>query len=446
MKRKLSSLVATLATGLLLSGAVSASSLGTLKSLLAKKKNSQAYALASKLMARHAGEPKFDMLYGLAAARSGNPRHAIFAFERVLLVQPGNHRARLELALANFMTKNYSAAQKAFLAVLKANPPKAVKRNILFFLKQIKFAIENPHQRTQMFMTINMRSGFDSNVNTATQDDVLNLPLFGSIQLSDDAQQLSSAFFDASVTPGFVVPLGKHTKLYANASYAARKNPIKSRFDTTNSSAGVGLVYELDKRNQIVLPLSVSSMYLQNVDGSFRHLFSSGVKVNHTADKLNRYGVFWELNNFSFPKSRAADSLLNLGGVSWTHRFATVPLIWVQRVYLGRDHARLSSMTINSRWLTGVEQRLNYYPRGKKYSPYARLEYQRSTYDTASPLISPRQRRNDSLIDLLLGTRYDLGRGWSADTHYRFTRALSNGTLYTYMRHMLIVGLDYTFK
>lgn len=49
-----------------------------------------------------AGTPDYDLLLGIAAMDSGHPTQAVFAFERVLAIEPDNSRARLELARAYF--------------------------------------------------------------------------------------------------------------------------------------------------------------------------------------------------------------------------------------------------------------------------------------------------------------------------------------------------------
>ena len=71
----------------------------------------------------------FDYAFGIAAVRVGRPGRAIFALERVLWRQPKNHRARLELARAQFDLGNIGVARDEFRAVLEHDPPENVRKN-----------------------------------------------------------------------------------------------------------------------------------------------------------------------------------------------------------------------------------------------------------------------------------------------------------------------------
>ena len=57
-----------------------------------------AWEMATRMEPEHAGDPEFDFWYGLAARAAGQRQQAVFAFERVVANQPGNARAKLELA------------------------------------------------------------------------------------------------------------------------------------------------------------------------------------------------------------------------------------------------------------------------------------------------------------------------------------------------------------
>ncbi|HEB98506.1 MAG TPA: tetratricopeptide repeat protein, partial [Thiotrichales bacterium] len=79
--------------------------------------------------AAEAGDPDFDMAFGLAALEFGHPEQAVFAFERVLMIRPWDHRARLELGRAQLANGNFAAARESFQTVLDAQPPETVARN-----------------------------------------------------------------------------------------------------------------------------------------------------------------------------------------------------------------------------------------------------------------------------------------------------------------------------
>ena len=103
--------------------AYAAIDMGYLKSLVDKRDFKTAYSYAIKHLEQNEGDPEFDYLFGMAAIDTGEISKGIFSLERVLIVQPNNHPARLELARAYFLLGEDIRARKEFNAVLKQNPP-----------------------------------------------------------------------------------------------------------------------------------------------------------------------------------------------------------------------------------------------------------------------------------------------------------------------------------
>lgn len=446
MDKKLVKLISIVFIVLLATQAYSAN-FSKLAGLVKQKKNKQAYALASKMSAKYAGNAKFDFLYGLAALYSKHPQQASFAFERVLMQQPKNHRARLELALSYFMLKNYKQSRKQFTHVLKIKPPKQVRKNIIYFLKLIKKQAHAKKKSTsRLFLRLGLKTGYDSNINTATSTDAIDIPNLGVILLANTNTETSSAYLQGFLSPGFMVPLSAKLNLFASMSLNSRRNFHISNFDTDTTAFSMGIMYQINKRNQIVIPVLYNRLYLENSDATYRKLFSGAVKVYHIANRTNKFGVFYELNNMVFPTAGLSNSVMNLFGVSWRHVFPKASLIWTNRVYAGRDKSRTtrSNANQNSRWLTGIEERLNYYPKNKIYMPYTRFEYQNSSYAVRHNLIGV--RRAGGLIDITAGIRWKLPKGWILDTQYKYTHNAVNSDLFKYVRNMVNIGLEYTFR
>ena len=62
----------------------------------------RAYDLLQTFEDELAGNTEYDYLYGVAALDSGEPRKAIFAFQRAVMTDPNFAGARMELARAYF--------------------------------------------------------------------------------------------------------------------------------------------------------------------------------------------------------------------------------------------------------------------------------------------------------------------------------------------------------
>lgn len=89
-----------------------ADSIPELHSLVDANDSVAAWGMAARMEPEHAGDPEFDFWYGLAAKAAGKHQQAVFAFERVVLVQPGNARAKLELADAYYRMGNHGEARR----------------------------------------------------------------------------------------------------------------------------------------------------------------------------------------------------------------------------------------------------------------------------------------------------------------------------------------------
>jgi len=76
-------------------------------------------------------------LSGLAALDSGRPDLAIPAFRSILARHPDLLRVRLELGRAYFENRQWGEARREFTLVLSADIPRAVRRNVLIYIRRI---------------------------------------------------------------------------------------------------------------------------------------------------------------------------------------------------------------------------------------------------------------------------------------------------------------------
>ena len=159
-----------------------------LNKMLQEKKSEEAYVLAKQLADVEAGDPTFDLLYGLAALEAGHPHDATFAFERVLIADPNNIRARLELGRAHYMNGNYNAARAEFEEVLQHDIPPNVRRTIRKFMVLIAQKQRGKDKKTKVFGFVGFGLGGDTNVNAAATDDLISVPGLGVVQLNAASQ------------------------------------------------------------------------------------------------------------------------------------------------------------------------------------------------------------------------------------------------------------------
>ncbi len=132
-----------------------------------------AYALLSPLEVDRAGDPRFDYLLGLAALETGRATEAVFAFERVLAVEPGNLLARADMARALAALNEMESARRELETVVRegdAIPPEA-RATIESYLQALR---DQPFGRggREVRAFIAAGYGYDSNVaaSVATQN------------------------------------------------------------------------------------------------------------------------------------------------------------------------------------------------------------------------------------------------------------------------------------
>jgi len=121
----------------------------------------QARLLAEELKIRFEGLPRFDLYHGILLMAESEFDEAIFSFERVLIFIPDQHRARLELGNAYYLTANYSRARDALQQILAVEPPSDVRRKVNTLLARIDEA--ERRAQTQFLFSGSAVGGWDSN-------------------------------------------------------------------------------------------------------------------------------------------------------------------------------------------------------------------------------------------------------------------------------------------
>ena len=112
---------------------------------------------------------------------------AIAALRRMLVIQPGLVRARLELARAFFLKGEDTLSRRHFERVLGGKPPAAVAKNVQRFLDAIR-------ARRRWSANFGFSLAPDTNVGAASSEDTVWLPAFGTVlpfRVDDDSRPSS---------------------------------------------------------------------------------------------------------------------------------------------------------------------------------------------------------------------------------------------------------------
>lgn len=275
----------------------------------------QAYSLANEMLPQWEGEPAFDLQYGIAAVDSGFFSEGIFALERVIMNEPANDYARLELARAYFAAQEDERARAEFERVLAANPPQEVRENIRPYLDTI--SARESRRRAVWRGTIDFRTGYDTNINASTDDDLsllLGLPP-GSVT-SVAPQEDSYGSFAGSLL--YSKPLTSDSDFIFNANGNHRAN---SSGDLSQTTVGASLGYsKRSGSNTYSVGLMGNHFLLE--DQAYRDMLGVNASWRYTASPQTSMTVFASASDLSYKDNPGKDSLFAIGGLSIQHVFA----------------------------------------------------------------------------------------------------------------------------
>ena len=166
----------------------------TIKKLLKINQHNEAYAYALDHLDAQIGDPEFDYYYGLAALESGHTEEALFPLERVIVLEPKNYTARLALGRVYYLLNDTVQARRQFEIVRGAQPAAELVANVDLYLDQLNR--EESIQGAMFQGYVGLAFGYDSNVNSATDNSMVTLPGFSPVVLNDMSQETSDTFME----------------------------------------------------------------------------------------------------------------------------------------------------------------------------------------------------------------------------------------------------------
>lgn len=397
-----------------------------------------AWNLAQQHLADRAGDPQFDFTAGLAALEAGQPQHAVMALERVLMVQPTNHRARLELARAYYLLGDYKSARREFQAVQSIGPPANVRTRVDAFLTEIQR--REAEGRTSVRAYVELRPGWDSNVASATSDSSIEIPALGVVNLNASSLEASDRFLDKNAGITLVRPLDKRRALFADLAYRDRENIETQDYDTRSFTLSSGMALA-NGRDRLRIPVQYQTLYLANQE--FRRLLSVGSEWSRDLDAHNQLQLFGQAGTIRYPDDALRDVNLLVAGGGWSHRYANIPLLASASTYLGDESARESAGDPNGRIYYGL--RLGMQWNGiPAQTPYASLSWQRSQYDAVNPVFV--RTRDEYFTELRFGWSWQPSASWNLTAEASVIDNQANIALYDYTRRQFSLGVRYQFE
>jgi hypothetical protein len=373
----------------------------------------------------------------------------------LLADHPTLHRARLELARAEYLSRDYAAAEAQVLEVLEdPDVPVSVRTTLLAFLAQIRddrLTFEEPHSWGGYVYTGLM---YDSNVNFGTTRDVVNV---GGVPLKvediskelDDWAAVLDAGFSHSYNPNKKFRSGDRTGYFL---WHTQGNGYYRRYqDEDDYNLGVltlrtGPVWAVPEKWRASLGVQADQIFLD--DSKLAVFLTVNPNINILLNQRTELTLDLALTdrNYDDGINEARDGTYKSG------------LAVLTRFYLARDlglqlgagysdfDADVDVLSYDSpEVFVGAT-----YQAWQGGTVFGRLGYRNYDYDdpvTFLPGLSA--SRDDDEIRFVTGVQHlingDVLNGWVVKAEYAYTDNDSNLDLFDYDRHQVSLGISKGF-
>jgi tetratricopeptide (TPR) repeat protein len=403
--------------------------------LLDAGKASEAYTLLSPQERDRSGQPEFDLLLGIAALEAGQPTRAVFALERVLAVEPGNARARAEIARAYLALGETERARAEFENVKRQGVPPSVAATIERFLA----AVEQAEGETRPTLKGYVEAGFgiDDNVNSSMGSANLAIPGFGGavINLGPGLTRTGDDFMTLGGGLRYRHPLGDGVSFIAGLAASQRRNRNDSNFDLGSFDGNAGFSWT---RGADIYSLNLQRSLLELQSDRYREATGfSGQWQRNLSDKEQLTG-YLQYSELKYPAARVRDADRWVAGGAYARGFDS-GLVGFAGLYLGNEREQAAGFPAFGHDLWGA--RLGgEFPLSQGVALFGNFSYEDRRYGGPDLPLFP-QTRKDGQINVQVGANFTPAKDWLLTPQFSFTKNDSNVQLNEYRRSVYSVTL-----
>ena len=401
-----------------------------------------AYKILTELLKKDPANQKVNFAYGMTCMAMRDYPRARLAFERILMANPGNDRARLELARAQVAGKQYEVARQNLSAVLAHELSPIVRRNVERYLREV----EKYSKKHSLSGRIDVGYIDDSNVNVGPDSDIIDISpiIFGSLSVASlalgedslpteaEGRYVSaavSASFDAGEQGGWLA----FTDLMVYDNDLGDAEAFESRYFMLAAGGSRG-----DESGLVRLPLRFS--HIDSGGESLVDMFGfapvyrmlkSGGRVTFTTRGVFEMRDYTELDDRDgfFISAGESVKMIAKGGKASITMGLTV----------SHDGTDAGIYEYNSfAWTLALDQVL---PLG--FITYGRISKTSSSYDEKEALAL--EKREDSQRQYVIGLTRRIGSRCGFDVNYQNARNTSTFGLYQYDRKVTTASVYCTF-
>lgn len=376
------------------------------RALIDGNRGSEAYALLAPEAEKRSGEPAFDLLLGSAAIDAGENTRAIFALERVLALEPGNARARAEMARAYLALGETDAARREFARVKEQGVPSAVAANIERLLSIADQFDDLTRPSLKAFVEAGI--GIDSNISSSMSTSQVAFPGFNGVLMTFGPAFTADGDNFSTLGAGlrYRNPLGDGVAFLAGGRVDQRVNATNHRFDTTTFDGNLGFQWDRGI-DQFTLQAQSSALWIE----SDRYRIANGLSGQwlRSFGPRDQGALYLQYSDNTYPNQRLRDADRWVAGGSLGHAYDNGVSAYVG-AYAGFEKEHADNMKhlrhdLNGLRL-GVEWRRN---DGESY--FAQLTHERRSHKGIEPF-PVNTRRVDTQVSLGLGMNWIPAKNW----------------------------------
>lgn len=221
-------------------GAVDLAPYPEVRSHIEQGQLASALALLDRTQAAHDNDPAYFNLMGILALKVAEYATAVSAFERVVLMQPDNAGAWLDLAISSAESGNVSSAEAYFDYVeTQFSPPPSVRALIARYRARLADRAHISPWQVQ----VEAMFGVDSNANSGLQSSAIPLTLGADridLVVDPSFRARSDKFLQAGVSARYLHPFGSDT-LEIVTGVRSRDYAHENKFSTISANLSAGL-------------------------------------------------------------------------------------------------------------------------------------------------------------------------------------------------------------
>lgn len=406
-----------------------------LNQLVTAKRFQEAYELANEYVMDFGGEPRFDYLMGLAAYNLQQYEESVFAFERAVIVKPKWPQARFQLAKAYFRADNQAAAKSELVKLRRESSDPDFSAKLDDYIARVNDAIMS--KRRQFKQVLALSSGYDSNVNSGTIEDIAFNFQGQPVILSEESKETADNPINLSYQATYREPFSQKSYLIGHVGLFRVELPDTPIYERTMADLGLTWQDELgDFTYQVgtfFRPMQLDDEHYHDQYGYFTN-WTLPIDSNWSA----RFDAgFGKVDNRTSVLLDVRDVYATLSAAyrngRWQHTFAI-------------NHTDIRSVEPNTKHNSYHYYKLDYnsnYVLTQSQILSLELQWQKFNYDVVHPAFGI--VREEDFARIGLGWRYLYNDWLMFQANYRHSEKNSNEPVYVYERDEYMLGVTVQF-